>query len=126
MGRTAGITSSCARSPTLTSDAAGSWSIRASWWSSRARQTSALTWPERSEWIDIAIRKGQIERDPIWTESVAVGSEKYLRSFQVELGDKIGAAEIVRGGIADDSIVLRRTRRNPIFVFGAKNADLRP
>jgi putative transposase len=80
----------------------------------------------RSEWIDVAIRKGQIEREPIWTESVAVGSEKHLRGFQAELGNKIGAAEIVRGGIADDSIVLRRTRGNPIFVFGVKNADLRP
>ncbi len=80
----------------------------------------------RSEWIDIAIRKGQIERDPIWTESVAVGSEKYLRGFQAELGHKIGVSEIVRAGVTDDSIVLRRTKGNPIFVFGGKNDGLRP
>jgi putative transposase len=80
----------------------------------------------RSEWIDAAIRKGQFDRDPIWTESVAVGSEQYLRSFQAELGSRIGAAEIVRGGADNDSIVLRRTRRNPIFVFGDKNSDLSP
>jgi len=80
----------------------------------------------RSERIDVAIRKGQLERDPIWTESVAVGSEKYLRSIQAELGLKIGVAEIVRGGVAGESIVLRRTRGNPIFIFGGKNGGFKP
>jgi putative transposase len=80
----------------------------------------------RSEWIDAAIRKAQLQRDPIWTESVAVGSESYLRDFRVDLGNRIGAAEIVRGETAGDAMVLRRTRGNPIHVFGGKTADLRP
>ena len=80
----------------------------------------------RSDWIDVAIRKGQFERDPIWTESVAVGSETYLRSFQAELGSKIGVAVIERGGVSDELAVLRRSRGNPIFVFGGKNTGLKP
>lgn len=80
----------------------------------------------RSEWIHAAIRRGQLERDPIWTESVAVGSEKYLRDFQSELERRIGAAEITRGGVSGETMVLRRTRRNPIFIFGGKNGDLKP
>lgn len=80
----------------------------------------------RSEWIEAAVRKGNFERDPIWTESVAVGNEEYLRRFQAELGSKIGVAEIVPGGISDESVVLRRTRGNPIFVFGGKNGGFRP
>ena len=80
----------------------------------------------RSEWIEVAVRKGNFERDPIWTESVAVGSENYLRSFHVELGAKIGAAEIVRSGVSGESIVLRRKRGKPIFVLGGENAGFKP
>lgn len=79
---------------------------------------------QRSERIDIAIRKGQTERDPVWTESVAVGSEAYLLDFQSELGRRIGASEIVQAGIRGDSMALRRTRGNPILVFGGEKQDL--
>jgi REP element-mobilizing transposase RayT len=81
----------------------------------------------RTEWIDAAIRKGRLEREPLWTESIAVGSEPFLRSFRDELGTRIGTAEIVRAGAEDDdATVLRRTRGNPIIVFGGKNAGLKP
>jgi len=81
----------------------------------------------RTEWIDAAIRKGRLEREPLWTESIAVGSEPFLRSFRDELGARIGAAEIVRAGAADDDVtVLRRTRGNPIIVFGRENAVPKP
>ena len=80
----------------------------------------------RREWIDLAIRKGRLERDSVWTESLAVGSDDYLRSFAAGLGNRIGAAEIVTGDVSSDVTALRRTRGNPIIVFGPKNADLRP
>jgi putative transposase len=81
---------------------------------------------KRCEWIDAAIRKGRPERDPVWTESLAVGSDGYLRSFAAGLGNKIGSTEIVTGDVSKDVTALRRTRGNPIIVFGPKNAELRP
>jgi putative transposase len=81
---------------------------------------------QRCEWIDLAIRKGRLERDPVWTESLAVGSDDYLRSFAAGLGNRIGSTEIVTGDVSNDVTALRRTRGNPIIVFGLKNAELRP
>ena len=81
---------------------------------------------QRCEWIDLAIRKGRLERDPVWTESLAVGSDDYLRSFAAGLGNRIGSTEIVTGDVSKDVTALRRTRGNPIIVFGPKNAELRP
>lgn len=78
----------------------------------------------RSEWVDVAIRKGRLDRDPIWTETVAVGSEKFLRSFQSELGRRIGTAEIACGGEDRDLFFLRRTRGRQIHVFGGQTGKM--
>lgn len=81
----------------------------------------------RAQWIEEAIRKGRIAREAIWTESVAVGSESFLRMFQSELGLKIKVAEIRQAPSTDgDFFSLKRTRGNPLLVFGGKNADLSP
>jgi putative transposase len=64
----------------------------------------------RSEWIEQEIRKGRLQREPIWTESVAVGSEEYLRQIQAELGGRIKMAEIAPGGTVNAQFVLRRKR----------------
>jgi len=42
----------------------------------------------RANWIDQALRKGRIEREAIWTESVAVGSPAFLQKIQARLGLK--------------------------------------
>ena len=80
----------------------------------------------RSEWIDAAIRKGRLEREAFWTESVAVGSEGFLEAFQSQIGRRLGVAEICKDEADTDLFYLRRTRGNPIVVFGGKNEDLRP
>lgn len=36
-------------------------------------------------WIDTALHKGKLEREPCWTESVAVGEVNFLKSVQKEL-----------------------------------------
>lgn len=71
----------------------------------------------RSEWIELAIRKGRLQREPIWTESVAVGSEEYLRQIQAELGGKMKMAEIAPGGEVNAQSVLRRTRGTYLCTF---------
>lgn len=74
---------------------------------------------QRNQWIDTAVRKGHLDRDPVWTEGLAVGSDDFLRSFASGLGSRIGAAEIVCGDVSSDVTALKRTRGNPIIVFGS-------
>lgn len=63
----------------------------------------------REEWIAAAIRKGRLVREPIWTESLAVGgSEVFLSRFQAGLGSGLRQGEIIQDG---DALLLRRTRR---------------
>jgi len=82
----------------------------------------ATLFARRSEWIDAAIRKGKMEREAIWTESLAIGSEKYLRAFQSELGARIGVVEIRKDDAYGDLSNLRRTRGNPIFASSSSSS----
>ena len=45
----------------------------------------------RDEWIEQAIRKERYEREPLWTESIAVGSEDFLKRVAGSLGGRAGA-----------------------------------
>ena len=77
-----------------------------------ARDRAALL-AMRDDWIDQAMRKGRIGREPIWTESLAVGSEEFLMSVRGRLGAKLRTASIV--GYVDPagchSFALHRSRR---------------
>jgi len=61
----------------------------------------------RETWIEQAIRKSRLEREPLWTESVAVGGQDFLERIRCGLGRRIGATEIVS---ADGTLALRRAR----------------
>lgn len=67
----------------------------------------------RDSWIEQAIRKGRLERESLWTESVAVGGEDFLKRVYAELGGRIGAAGIVRAG---ESFALWRSRSSGMLV----------
>jgi len=66
----------------------------------------------RDEWIEQAIRKGRYEREPLWTESIAVGGEDFLKRVASDLGGRTGAAGIVRAG---ESFALWRARPSGIL-----------
>ena len=84
-----------------------------------ARDVRSLT-GIREEWIDAAIRKGRLVREPLWTESLAVGtSEGFLSRFQADLGSGLRHVEIAQDG---DALFLRRTRRLN-DVFDGKNIE---
>ena len=85
-----------------------------------ARDIRSLT-AMREEWIDEAIRKGQVGREAFWTESVAVGSADFLVRFRGELGGKVKAAEIVHQG---DCLSLYRTRRTYLCSSGHENDEI--
>ncbi len=53
-----------------------------------------------AQWIEEAIRAGSGERDPTWTESVAVGRSEFVRDVQVALGSKARYREVVAEGQA--------------------------
>ncbi len=72
----------------------------------------------RAEWIDQAIRIGQVGREAFWTESVAVGSADFLARFRGELGGKVKAVEVVHQG---DCLSLYRTRRTYLCNSGPEN-----
>jgi putative transposase len=40
----------------------------------------------RKEWVDAELRKRQLRRQPIWTESVAVGSKTFAAQIKTQLG----------------------------------------
>jgi putative transposase len=77
----------------------------------------------REEWIEQAIQKRRIEREALWTESVAVGSEEFLMKIRGELGGKVKAAEIVRQG---DSLSLYRVRRSYLCNLPPENDENEP
>ena len=59
----------------------------------------------RAKWIDQALRKGRIEREAIWTESVAVGSPAFLQKIQARLGLKLKASQFAVAETIDEMIV---------------------
>ena len=59
----------------------------------------------RANWIDEALRKGRIEREAIWTESVAVGSPAFLQKIQARLGIILKASQFAEAETVDEMIV---------------------
>ncbi len=59
------------------------------------------------EWIEEALRQKQLQRQEIWSEAVAVGSEDFTRRVHAELGDRGRHREIDR---VDTAWILRDPR----------------
>jgi putative transposase len=77
----------------------------------------------RAEWIRKACQSGALERDPKWTESVAVGNREFVESVAKKLGGKA----IGRNVQCEDGLfVLREERIAYLCISGGKNEDLRP
>ena len=55
-------------------------------------------------WIDSAIMKGDIKRQPQWTESIAVGDKGYVEKVKDQMGYKAIGRKVVEN---EDSFVLR-------------------
>ena len=61
----------------------------------------------RSKWVDATLEKKGCMRDAKWTESVAVGSEGFVKKIKNGLGLRARGRRIIGG---DDSFVLREHR----------------
>ena len=55
-------------------------------------------------WVDSAIMRGDIKRQPQWTESIAVGDKVYVEKVKDQMGYKAIGRKVVENG---DSFVLR-------------------
>jgi hypothetical protein len=55
-------------------------------------------------WVDSAIMRGKIKRQPLWTASIAVGDKVYVKKVKDQMGYKAIGRKVVENG---DSFVLR-------------------
>jgi hypothetical protein len=55
-------------------------------------------------WVDSAIMRGDVKRQPQWTESIAVGDKVYVAKVKDKMGYKAIGRQVVENG---DSFVLR-------------------
>ncbi len=76
----------------------------------------------RREWVEGKRGAMALERDPKWTDSVAVGGKDYLERIAEELGRKAKGRGI-QGG--NGVFALREEGHAYLRVFGAKNEELR-
>ena len=69
------------------------------------------------EWVESELRNGQIKREAHWTESVAVGSKRFVTDVQSRLGTKATGRVVVEFG---STTVLREPHNPYHYDFEAK------
>jgi putative transposase len=75
------------------------------------------------EWVGTSLKQEDLFRDRKWTESVAVGSESFVKGIKDELGFRAKGRRIVGG---DDGFILKESQSPYNSGFGEENAALRP
>jgi putative transposase len=76
----------------------------------------------RARWVARECQAGNFSRDPIWTECVAVGSQKYVEGILSRLKGKAKGREI-RGD--RERFVLKEATGAYLRTFGVESEDLR-
>jgi len=72
-------------------------------------------------WVEGALEGSGHERRPEWTESIAVGSESFLRAIKERLGIRAKGRRVVGG---ESRFELREVSAPYVDVFGVGNVDL--
>jgi putative transposase len=75
----------------------------------------------REEWVEQQCRSGKLERDPKWTESVAVGGKEFVGAIAKKLGGKAVGRSVQRDG---ETFTLKEEETAYLRVFGGENEDL--
>lgn len=73
-------------------------------------------------WVEEALEKQSRQRQPRWTESIAVGSEAFVRDTKEKLGIRATGREVIG---ADGSYVLQESEAGYEANFSTKNVRLR-
>jgi hypothetical protein len=74
-------------------------------------------------WVDEILKSGETARDNKWTESVAVGNIKFIRTVREKLGVRAAGRDIIESGASHE---LREPGVSYIYDFGVKNGTLSP
>jgi REP element-mobilizing transposase RayT len=74
------------------------------------------------DWVQEALEKQRRERQPQWTESIAIGAEAFVRDTKERLGIRAMGREVVGMG---ESYELREPEASYEAHFGHENDDLR-
>ena len=77
---------------------------------------------QHSQWVHAAISGGSIQREPCWTESIAVGSQNFLEETKARLGIRAKGRRIQ--GYPEDLCVLREESVPYIAGFAPQNEAL--
>jgi hypothetical protein len=72
--------------------------------------------------VEEALEKQSRERQPRWTESIAVGREALVRETKEKLGIRAVGREVIEG---NGTYELREPQTPYEAVFGLENVDLR-
>jgi hypothetical protein len=74
------------------------------------------------DWVQEFLAKQGRERQPRWTESIAIGAEAFVRETKEKLGIRVMGREVKRAG---ESYELREPEISYEANFGHENDDLR-
>jgi len=74
------------------------------------------------DWVEEALGKRDRERQPQWTESIAIGAEGFVRDTKEKLGIRAMGREVIG---ADEFYELREPETSYKADFGLENAGLR-
>lgn len=74
------------------------------------------------DWVQSALAKNESMRQAYWSESIAVGSERFTQEVKARLGLTARYRDVVR---ADDSYALREPASAYAGYFDRENAPLR-
>jgi REP element-mobilizing transposase RayT len=74
------------------------------------------------EWVEAGLRKNAMARDDRWSESIAVGSERFVEQIKTELGSAVGHRQITA---ENKTYILRETCSPYNPLFDRKNGTLR-
>lgn len=65
-------------------------------------------------WVDSAIMRGDIKRQPQWTRSIAVGDKVYVEKVKDQMGYKAIGRKVIENG---DSFVLKEIQQPYQSIF---------
>ena len=73
------------------------------------------------QWVEVALRAGATARDDRWSESIAVGGERFIEQVKIELGSAAGRRQITA---EDMTYTIRESSSSYGHHLGGKNNAL--
>ncbi|MDF1591022.1 MAG: transposase, partial [Desulfobacterales bacterium] len=75
------------------------------------------------KWVESRLENGDNFREDKWTDSIAVGSERFIGNIKALMGGMALGRRRIESG---ESFQLRETQSSYIALLGAKKSDIAP